>query len=60
MQIAHSRIKRPKRHETNLTEDEQLRLRYEAYQAVCKKYRNEIADIQKYLPGWTPSFPTTK
>jgi hypothetical protein len=31
-------------------------LRYQAYQNVCDKYSNEIADIQKYLPGWMPKF----
>jgi len=31
-------------------------LRYEAYMAVCEKYRREIAAIQKHLPNWKPRF----
>ena len=38
----------------NLSSD--LLLRYQAYQTACSKYHREIADIQKYLPGWMPSF----
>lgn len=34
----------------------EITLRYQAYQNVCDKYSNEIADIQKYLPGWMPKF----
>lgn len=36
--------------------NEKLALRYKAYQAVCNKYSHEIADIQKYFPGWAPTF----
>ena len=36
--------------------NERSALRYQAYQAVCSKYSHEIADIQKYFPGWTPAF----
>ena len=31
-------------------------LRYQAYQAACKKLSHEIAAIQKYIPGWMPAF----
>lgn len=31
-------------------------VRYHAYQSACNKYSNEIAAIQKYLPGWMPAF----
>ncbi len=34
----------------------EMQLRYEAYKAVCEKYRHEIAAIQKYLPDWKPRF----
>ncbi|MBB6108947.1 hypothetical protein [Mucilaginibacter lappiensis] len=34
---------------------EQL-IRYYAYVETCTKYSKEIAAIQKYLPGWTPTF----
>ncbi|MEN0053650.1 MAG: hypothetical protein AAGC65_08270 [Mucilaginibacter sp.] len=37
------------------TEHEPL-LRYQAYLAACAKYTKEIADIQKYIPGWMPDF----
>jgi hypothetical protein len=62
MYIAYSALKKSKQQtpHNNQTEDEQLKLRYKAYQAVCTKYSNEIADIQKYFPGWIPSFNNTK
>lgn len=31
-------------------------LRYQAYQAACIKYQEEIVAIQKYIPGWMPAF----
>ena len=34
--------------------DNELMLRYEAYQLTCSKYSSEIAAIQKYIPGWVP------
>jgi hypothetical protein len=30
--------------------------RFEGYKAACEKYRDEIAVIQKYMPGWMPAF----
>ena len=36
--------------------NKELTERYEAYQATCNKYRDEIAAIQKYMPGWAPPF----
>jgi hypothetical protein len=33
-----------------------LLLRYQAYQTACDKYSQEIAAIQKYIPGWLPKF----
>jgi hypothetical protein len=36
--------------------DNEMLLRYRAYQTACDKYRHEIASIQKYLPGWMPEF----
>ncbi|WP_311953259.1 hypothetical protein [Mucilaginibacter terrae] len=32
------------------------RIRYRAYKAACKKYEQEIAAIQQYMPGWQPAF----
>jgi hypothetical protein len=31
-------------------------LRYNGYQAACQKLNQEIAAIQKYIPGWMPVF----
>jgi hypothetical protein len=36
--------------------DNELMLRYQAYQNACNKYSREIASIQKYIPGWMPKF----
>jgi len=38
------------------TPSNELQLRYHAYQTVCNKYRQEIAAIQQYIPGWQPKF----
>ncbi|MDB4926793.1 hypothetical protein [Mucilaginibacter sp.] len=37
--------------------EEQLIIRFKAYQATCNKYTKEIAAIQKYIPGWLPACP---
>ncbi|UOE51415.1 hypothetical protein MTO98_10035 [Mucilaginibacter sp. SMC90] len=39
----------------SLIEHEPLQ-RLEGYRAACEKYRDEIAAIQKYIPGWMPAF----
>ena len=36
--------------------DNELLIRYRAYQATCDKYNREITAIQKYIPGWQPKF----
>jgi hypothetical protein len=36
--------------------DNEIMLRYLAYQTVCNKYSQEIASIQKYMPDWMPQF----
>jgi hypothetical protein len=63
MYIAYSALRQQPTAVAQLTETSQteslnpeLQLRYEAYQNVCNKYRREIADIQKFLPGWQPEF----
>jgi hypothetical protein len=40
----------------NQTAANQPQNRNQAYQTICSKYRREIADIQKYIPGWQPKF----
>ena len=37
--------------------NEELLLRYQAYQTVCKKYEQDIIEIQRYLPDWAPMPP---
>jgi hypothetical protein len=37
--------------------ENELQLRYQAYQTICSKYNNHIAEIRKYFPGWRPSPP---
>jgi len=39
-----------------LLNDPEPVLRFKAYQAACEKYKDEIAAIQKYIPGWMPAF----
>jgi hypothetical protein len=39
-----------------LNDQHEKQLRYHAYKAVCKKYQQEIAAIQKYFPNWQPRF----
>lgn len=56
MHIAYSALRtRTIKNQTQLA-DKEMRQRYEGYQSACEKYRQEIAAIQKYLPGWTPRF----
>jgi len=43
----------PNQAESQSTE---IYLRYQAYQAICSKYKREIAEIQKYFPEWVPAF----
>jgi len=40
----------------NQTAANQPQKRNQAYRTICSKYRREIADIQKYIPGWQPKF----
>jgi hypothetical protein len=49
-------ISRPQTGEQHEPVNNEIALRYQAYQNVCDKYSNEIAAIQKYLPGWMPKF----
>ncbi len=34
----------------------EIAIRYKAYKTACNKYSQEIAAIQRYLPGWMPGF----
>ncbi|MFC0512705.1 hypothetical protein ACFFGT_00780 [Mucilaginibacter angelicae] len=61
MYIAFSALQQSARDNNNqnnldiLNENEALQ-RFEGYRAACEKYRDEIAVIQKYIPGWMPAF----
>jgi len=56
MHIAYSALRPGSTKNRTKPANKQLLERYNAYQAVCQKYGDEIAAIQKYLPGWTPPF----
>ncbi|WP_461451118.1 hypothetical protein [Mucilaginibacter sp.] len=59
MYIAYSALQAASQHGATKQAESQsneVHLRYQAYQATCSKYQREIAEIQKYFPGWTPAF----
>jgi len=59
MYIAYSALQQSSvenQHNNSPQPDHEPVLRYLAYQAVCAKYSKEIAEIQKYLAGWMPTF----
>ncbi|QEM09295.1 hypothetical protein [Mucilaginibacter rubeus] len=41
---------------TDVANEQEVLQRIEGYRMACEKYRDEIAAIQKYMPGWLPSF----
>ncbi|MBD1384008.1 hypothetical protein IDJ75_01870 [Mucilaginibacter rigui] len=56
MYIAYSALRtKPKKGKPDLLSKE-LTQRYQGYQNACTKYKAEIAEIQKYIPGWLPPF----
>ncbi len=59
MYIAHSAIKysTPQLPKDKNTDEQQYSIRLKAYQATCNKFCKEIAAIQKYIPGWVPTYP---
>jgi hypothetical protein len=59
MYIAYSALQAAKQQSAQKQAEPQnneLLLRYQAYQTICNKYQREIATIQEYFPGWTPAF----
>ena len=56
MYIAHSALRNTIKTGQPQLSTSEMHQRIAAYQAACTKYRQEIADIQKYLPGWMPAF----
>jgi len=59
MYIAHSAIQdiTPQLPADKNTDRQQHSIRLKAYQATCNKFYQEIAAIQKYIPGWVPAYP---
>ncbi|WP_121810876.1 hypothetical protein [Mucilaginibacter kameinonensis] len=43
-------------YKTEVVNEQEALQRIEGYRMACEKYQNEIAAIQKYMPGWLPSF----
>ncbi|WPU97265.1 hypothetical protein SNE26_14655 [Mucilaginibacter sp. cycad4] len=41
---------------SNTLNEHEVLQRFEGYRTACEKYRDEIAAIQKYMPGWMPAF----
>ncbi len=56
MYIAYSAFKSSTDDHRFTTDDPLTQARYRGYQQACKKHRDSIAQIQKYLPGWFPKF----
>jgi hypothetical protein len=57
MHIAYSALSNNHQKQNQLPQPEnELVLRYQAYQTACSKYSREIAAIQKHMPGWMPKF----
>lgn len=40
----------------NILNEHEALQRFEGYRMACEKHSNEIAAIQKYIPGWMPAF----
>jgi hypothetical protein len=61
MYIAFSALQQPAEANGNRTNPDTLNeheplQRLNGYKAACEKYKDEIAAIQKYMPGWMPAF----
>lgn len=56
MHIAYSALRTKQKTGKLELSTKELTQRYQGYQTACNKYRAEIAEIQKYIPGWLPPF----
>jgi len=56
MYIAYSALRTKQKNSKPELLSNELTQRYLGYQTACTKYRAEIAEIQKYIPGWLPPF----
>ncbi|MFD0792783.1 hypothetical protein ACFQZX_04100 [Mucilaginibacter litoreus] len=54
MHIAYSALRITNKQGKAIPSNKEFQQRYEGYITACSKYRNEIAAIQKYMPGWAP------
>ncbi|WP_162996478.1 hypothetical protein [Mucilaginibacter celer] len=44
------------RHNNDALNSNESLIRFKAYEAACEKYKDQIIEIQKYMPGWMPPF----
>lgn len=56
MHIAYCALRTKQKNSKPELLSKELSQRYHGYQTACDKYRAEIAQIQKYMPGWVPPF----
>ena len=56
MHIAYCALRTKQKSGSARLSNPELDQRYQGYQTACNKYRAEIAAIQKYIPGWQPTF----
>jgi hypothetical protein len=56
MHIAYSALRTKQKNGKTELLTKELTQRYLGYQTACNKYKAEIAEIQKYIPGWAPPF----
>ncbi|TSD67580.1 hypothetical protein FFF34_009370 [Inquilinus sp. KBS0705] len=56
MYIAYSALRPQTKNGKIKNLDQNLQHRIRAYQATCQKYKQQIIEIQKYMPGWLPPF----
>jgi hypothetical protein len=55
MHIAYSAFNDDNKSHQNI-DDPETQIRYRAYQQACEKHKQNIVQIQKYIPGWFPKF----
>ncbi len=61
LRIAHSNIEkatpeRPKQKPVKVESEFSRQMRYKYFKKACKEQAARIEEIQKYFPGWEPTF----
>jgi hypothetical protein len=58
MHLAYSALKSENNNRHNQPEQNttEVTLRYFAYLETCERYKEQIAAVRKYFPGWMPQF----